>query len=186
MSRAKYCKAFVCHTTGGNGDIRTNEDWWRVPRAQGGPGWTGKGYNVFIDLKGELWYLIDPKAKYGYSKVYDEKCWEFITNGVGGWNSQIVSVSYAGGMNGKDTRTDEQKAAFLIAIRQWMDWMIKNGGDLTTAQIDGHYHYSKDKNGNGIIEEWEKEKTCPNFDAHKEYRWLMQTSINTANKLPKK
>lgn len=186
MSRAKQVKAFVCHTTGGNGDVRSNEDWWRTPKSKGGPGWRGKGYNAIIDLKGKLWFLVNPNAAYGYSDVYDEKCWEFITNGVGGWNSEIVSVSYIGGVDGKDTRSDAQKAGFLKAIDLWLEWMAKNGGDLTSAQINGHFHYSKDKNGSGIIEEWEKSKTCPNFNAWEEYRWIMQTATNNANKLPKK
>jgi N-acetylmuramoyl-L-alanine amidase len=186
MSRAKNIQAAVIHTTGGNGTVQSNEDWWRTPKAKGGPGWSGKGYNVIVDLQGVLWFLINPTAKYGYSKVYDAKCWEFITNGVGGWNNQIVSISYIGGVGGIDTRTDEQKAGLLIALKHWMDWMLANGGDLANAQIDGHFHYSKDKNGNGIIDPWEKSKTCPNFDAHIEYRWLMQTGENPANELPKK
>lgn len=185
MSRAKQVNAFVCHTTGGTGGVRVNEDWWRTPRVQGGPGWTQtKGYNVMIERDGKMWFLKDPKARYGYTDVYDPKCWEHITNGVGGFNRNIVNVSYIGGVGGKDDRTEAQKASFLIAIRLWIEWMQANGGDLSKAQINGHYKYSKDINGNGIIDPWEKSKTCPNFDAWAEYRWILQTAGNPANRLP--
>lgn len=184
MSRAKQVNAFICHTTGGTGDVRSIEDWWRTPKDKGGPGWKSKGYNVVIDRSGKLWFLVKPSEKYGYSDVYDPICWEYITNGVGGFNSTLVNVSYIGGLKGLDDRTTEQKAGFLNAIKLWLDWMLANGGDLSKCQINGHYHYSKDKNGNGIIDQWEKSKTCPNFDAWEEYRWIMQTSTNSANKLP--
>lgn len=33
------------------------------------------------------------------------------------------------------------------------------------AQVLGHRDFSPDKNGDGVIEEWEWTKTCPGFDA---------------------
>jgi len=195
MSRALRNPHLVLHCSAGFSPIEAIEAFWHRPVSQGGLNWNAKGYAVITDLQGENWYLHrNTRGVGGYSKVYTDQCFEFITNGVRGFNDNIVNAAYIGGVermpNGtfkaKDTRTDKQKAGLLIAMHKYFDWLKRKGGDITKVQIDGHYHYSTDKNRNGIIDPWERIKECPSFDAHIEYRWILQTATNPANRLPRR
>lgn len=93
---------------------------------------------------------------------------------VQGYNSYSIGVVYVGGLENKpgvrysalkakDTRTEKQKAALvslLVDLRKL----------YPSAVIKGHRDFSPDKNGNGIIDPWERIKECPSFDAKQEYR----------------
>ena len=101
--------------------------------------WKTVGYHYIIKADGEVVNLLDIAHP---------------SNGVAGWNSQIVNVCYIGGIDKdgkpKDTRTDAQKASLLRVI-----------GDLKArfpnAKIQGHRDLPK------------VNKACPSFDANKEY-----------------
>jgi N-acetylmuramoyl-L-alanine amidase len=189
MSRAIKNPALVWHCTAGFAGVTAIENFWHRPKSQGGLAWNAKGYCVIVELDGTIWWLhTNAKTKEsGYKKEFNPRAFEFVTNGVRGFNSDIVNVSTIGGVenvNGKwiakDTRTEAQKASQLVVIRYYFDWLKANGGDLSEAEIFGHFHYSTDKNRNGIIDSWERIKECPSYDAQKEFRWLLMKD----NKLP--
>ena len=81
-------------------------------------------------------------------------------------NTGTIGICYIGGLdsNGKpkDTRTDAQKEALLKLIN-----MLKE--NISIKAIKGHRDYSKDLNGNGIIEKHEYIKMCPCFEVKDEY-----------------
>lgn len=85
---------------------------------------------------------------------------------VAGNNSNSIGICYIGGLdiNGKisDTRTAAQKSSMLALLQQLKE-------KFPNALICGHRDFSPDRNGNGIIEEWEWTKECPCFDASSEY-----------------
>ena len=94
---------------------------------------------------------------------------EQISNGVQGYNSTAINVAYVGGIdaNGKgvDNRTPEQKKSLISVLSE----LKKKYPD---AKIMGHRDISPDKNGNGIVDPWERIKECPVFDAMEEYKSL--------------
>jgi N-acetyl-anhydromuramyl-L-alanine amidase AmpD len=85
---------------------------------------------------------------------------------VSGSNAKSVGICYAGGLDAsgkaKDTRTKEQKDALV-----WL--LFELAVIFPDAKIKGHRDYSPDRNGDGIIENWEWLKDCPCFNAAKEY-----------------
>lgn len=92
---------------------------------------------------------------------------EEVSNGVQGYNSTSINVAYIGGIdrNGKavDNRTSEQKKSLVDLLKQLRQRYPK-------ARIMGHRDISPDKNGNGIVDPWERIKECPCFDAITEYK----------------
>lgn len=85
---------------------------------------------------------------------------------VSGHNSYTIGICYVGGLdsNGKpkDTRTSAQKES--------LNRLIETLKDLTTIKaIKGHRDFSKDLNGNGMIEESEWIKVCPCFEVSDEF-----------------
>lgn len=190
MSRAKKTPPLVWHCTAGFSGVEAIESFWHRPKAQGGLAWFAKGYVAIIELDGTIWWLWDNTNKVGgYKKVFNPKAFEFITNGVLGFNEDIVNVATIGGVENigtpqkpnwkaKDTRTPEQKASQLVVTDLYFKWLSDNGGDVTKAMARGHRDYSKDKNGNGVIDANERNKECPSYDVWTEFRWLFQTAIN--------
>lgn len=180
MPQAKDVKNLVFHTSAGFSGVTSIEDFWRKNL-----GWKSKGYSVIIDTSGKIWYLNDNNAKYGYVDKYNNgKCFEFITNGVAGNNSNNVHICYIGGIEisgkdskgqniykGKDTRTKEQKDSFEVVIEQFLEWCTKNGKDVNSnCGMVGHRDFSTDKDKNGVISSWERIKECPCFEAIVEYK----------------
>lgn len=86
-----------------------------------------------------------------------------------GYNANSIGICYEGGigLNGKpaDTRTVQQKEELLDLLRE-----LKRL--FPAAKIKGHRDLSPDLDHDGIIEENEWVKTCPCFDAWKEYKML--------------
>jgi N-acetyl-anhydromuramyl-L-alanine amidase AmpD len=122
-------------------------------------GWSDIGYHYIIDLQG---------------RVHLGRDVDISGSHVSGYNSYSIGVVYVGGLENnpkkpynelkaKDTRTDAQKAA-LLSLLMDLRKLYPN------AKIQGHRDFSKDKNGNGIIDPWERIKDCPSFDAKTEYR----------------
>lgn len=159
-NRAKNIRYIVVHCQAGHGTLESMQNFWETSL-----GWKSPGYATWIDYDGTRHKLA------GYNTV---------TNGVAGFNSQSLHLSYRGGVlheNVKiasDTRTQAQKNSILLEIMDMMEWLHENGNDLQNVMIVGHYHFSNDKNKNGAIESWERIKECPSFDAYKEYAFLME------------
>lgn len=121
-------------------------------------GWSDIGYHYVIDLQG---------------KVHLGRDVDISGSHVSGYNSYSIGVVYVGGLENdprkaysrlkaKDTRTEAQRAALLSLL-------IDLRKLYPNAKIVGHRDFSKDKNGNGIIDPWERLKECPSFDAKREY-----------------
>lgn len=85
---------------------------------------------------------------------------------VKGYNSNTIGICYEGGydtdMKIKDTRTDNQIQSMNILILHLLNM-------FPGASIKGHRDYSKDLDGDGIIEKHEWMKSCPCFDVESEY-----------------
>ena len=186
MSRAINNPALVWHCSAGFSGVEAIENFWHRPTAQGGLGWRAKGYGIIIDLEGQIWYLHRNSAPAGgYSLEYTDSAFEFVTNGVRGFNSNIVNACTIGGVErvgnvwrAKDTRNDEQKKAQLIVTKQYFDWLQRNGGQPSQAKAFGHRDFSRDTNGNGVIDSWERIKECPSYDVIPEFGWLFITKYN--------
>lgn len=177
MSRAEYIKFIVIHCTAGYGSIDSIIKYWRESL-----GWNGNGYAIIIDLDGIPWYITKNRT---YTKDIDKADIGQVTNGVRGWNDISIHISYIGGVQknnykiAKDTRTDAQKIGLIKAIDTVVYWLYENGKDISKSLgIVGHRDFSNDKNGNGLIESWERIKECPSFDAIPEYKHMLMNSEN--------
>jgi hypothetical protein len=131
--------------------IRANH---MAPVSKGGRGWADIGYHYVILLDG----TIAP------GRDVDK-----IGAHVTGYNSHSIGIVYVGGLdkNGKakDTRTPEQKEALVCLLK-----MLRQL--YPTAKICGHRDFSPDKNGNGVVDPWERIKECPCFEAKEEYKGI--------------
>lgn len=115
-------------------------------------GWKNPGYHYVVKPDGSVFNMLDESK---------------IANGVKGYNSNSIHVSYIGGIDkthpkGIDNRTDAQKAALIKLL-------TKLKRKYPNAKIMGHRDISPDKNHNGIVDPWERIKACPCFDAIIEY-----------------
>jgi N-acetylmuramoyl-L-alanine amidase len=115
-------------------------------------GWKHPGYHYVIQADGTITQMLGE---------------QFVSNGVKGYNSTAVNVAYMGGIDAQgkavDNRTEEQKASLVKLLKE-----LK--GRYPKAEIMGHRDISPDKNGNGIVDPWERIKACPCFDAKEEYK----------------
>ena len=132
-------------------------------------GWNSPGYHFLVEPDGTI-HKLSPLHK--------------PTNGVRSYNDEAIHICYIGGVekvgdkyNAKDTRTPEQKHAIQKCIVEAITWLYENGKDVEEdLLVLGHRDFSEDKNGNGIIESWERIKECPSFDAIREYRIYSATN----------
>lgn len=87
-------------------------------------------------------------------------------------NGHSVGICYIGGLTKSgqkvNTRTDEQKDSLRFLLEQ----LVSRLPDVT--KIAGHRDYSPDKNGNGVVDIFERIKDCPCFDAIPEYADLLK------------
>ncbi len=138
-----------CTATAPNTAIENIKKYWSKNL-----GWKSPGYHKIVDAWGKVTTLADD---------------EDVVNGVKGHNHNGLHISYIGGVdqkgNAKDTRSPQQKAALLAELTAWK-------AKYPEAIIQGHRDFSEDKNGNGIIDAWERMKECPSFDAKTEYHNL--------------
>lgn len=145
----RHIKYIVIHCTGSLSTQSTEsiKSYWLHKL-----GWKkAGGYHYLISANGFVEYLTD------ISKP---------TNGVAGFNSSSIHVCYKGGLNGKDTRTPEQKESLLRIIKE-----LK--AKFPLAELRGHRDFSKDLDGDGIIEPHEWVKLCPCFSVKTEYKDLL-------------
>ena len=109
-------------------------------------GWKNPGYHYVVDANGLVWRLLE-----------DEK----VANGVYGYNKNSIHIAYMGGIDTKgkavDNRTPEQREALRLMVEE-----LKQ--KYPEAKVLGHRDISPDKNGNGIVDPWERIKECPCFD----------------------
>lgn len=115
--------------------------------------WKAPGYHYVIEADGTI------------TNIWPE---EKISNGVKNMNSHSINISWIGGVtkeypNGIDNRTQAQKESLIKLLKELRKKYPK-------AKIMGHRDTSPDLNGNGIIDPWERIKSCPCFDAMIEYK----------------
>lgn len=153
INKVREIKYIIVHCTAGNQNqtVADLKDWWK-----NGMGWKNVGYHKVINKLGIV-TTLEPDSK--------------ITNGVAGYNSNSVHVSYMGGIDSKgktiDNRTPEQKVSLETVVKAWHKL-------YPNAQIKGHRDFSPDKNRDGIIQAGEWMKACPAFEVSD---WLKQIGL---------
>lgn len=123
-----------CTATPQNTKIESIQNYWKNVLK-----WKSNGYHFIIEANGKI-NNITPI--------------ESIANGVAGYNSNSIHISYIGGVddNGKpiDNRTFAQKQSLIYQL-QWLKRKFPK------AKIQGHRDFPNVK------------KACPCFDAIPEY-----------------
>lgn len=153
---------FFIHCSAGHSNLDAVRNWWHRSKQAGGRGWKIGGYHAWVDYDGSITWLYP---------------FEQVTNGVRGHNHNSFHIAYRGGVlkdnvhQAADTRTEEQKAGILMAITEAFA-TLQMYQPIHHIKILGHRDASRDKNGNGVIESWERIKECPSFDAIDEYDWM--------------
>ena len=124
MREIKY---IVLHTTASpqNQPVKEILNYWRNVN-----GWKSPGYHFLIKADGTYEQLLD------ISKP---------SNGVAGYSDHSIHISYIGGANGVDNRTQGQIGTQIFLVKKYMT-MFPN------AEVKGHRDFP------GVT------KTCPNFD----------------------
>ena len=126
--------AIHCTATQPESSIASIQNYWK-----NNLGWKNPGYHYIIDRFGNVINLLPI---------------ELVSNGVQGYNSQTINISYVGGIDKsrkpKDTRTEAQKQTILKLLKELRVKFPK-------AKIQGHRDFPNVK------------KACPSFDAKKEY-----------------
>ena len=109
-------------------------------------GWKAPGYHYVVDANGNIRRLLKE---------------EEVANGVYGYNQNSIHIAYMGGIDAQgkavDNRTPEQRKALRLKVEE-----LKQ--EYPEADVLGHRDISPDKNGNGIVDPWERIKECPSFD----------------------
>jgi len=123
MREIKYI-VLHCTATSQNAKVSSILNYWKNKL-----GWKSVGYHYLIDKQGVIHQLADEKK---------------ITNGVYGYNSVSLHISYIGGKD-KDDRTELQQEAQRVLVR-----MLRN--KYPDAIIQGHRDFDN------------VSKSCPRFD----------------------
>lgn len=131
---SREVKFLVVHCTGSskNTTIKSIQNYWR-----NNLGWKSPGYHYIIESNGNIVQLA----------TEDKIC-----NGVAGYNSVSIHISYIGGQF-KDDRTTEQKESIEKLLTQLKKKYPK-------AKIQGHRDFPNVK------------KACPQFNAIEEYKHI--------------
>lgn len=126
-----------CTATQPTATVSSIQNYWKNVK-----GWSSPGYHFIIKADGEIVQLLSIDK---------------VSNGVQGWNSQIINVCYIGGVDSqgkpKDTRTPAQKESLLKKLKE-----LKK--QFPNALIQGHKDFPK------------VAKACPSFNAKTEYQSL--------------
>ncbi len=129
--------AVHCTATPQTATVSSIQSYWRNVLK-----WKMPGYHFIIKPNGEVVQLLDI---------------EKVSNGVKGFNSVSINISYIGGVDAQnkpiDNRTEAQKKALL-------DLLKKLKKQFPKAIIQGHRDFPGVK------------KACPSFDAKEEYKNL--------------
>ena len=142
----------VIHCSGTRTDKPfTERDLERSHRLRG---FNGTGYHYYIRRDGSI-KSTRPLDKVGAHAK--------------GYNAHSIGICYDGGLNalGKpaDTRTEWQRHSLRVLLLTLLR-------DYPGCRIVGHRNLSPDLDGDGVIESHEWLKSCPSFDAGKEYSSL--------------
>lgn len=125
-----------CTATPQNTTIESIKNYWKNTL-----GWKNPGYHFMIKADGEVVNILPI---------------EQISNGVAGYNTPSINISYIGGVDAKnqpiDNRTDAQKASMIKLLKQ-----LKK--QFPNVVIQGHRDFPNVK------------KACPSFDVK---GWLKQ------------
>ena len=136
MREIKYI-AVHCTATPQTATVSSIQNYWKNVLK-----WKMPGYHFIIKSDGEVVQLLEI---------------EKVSNGVKGFNSVSINISYIGGVDSQnkpiDNRTEAQKKALL-------DLLKKLKKQFPKAVIQGHRDFPGVK------------KACPSFDAKKEYEHL--------------
>lgn len=134
MRNIKY---IVIHCTGANQNqtVDSIKNYWKNVL-----GWKNVGYHHLISADGKDNQLASI---------------ETVTNGVAGYNSNSIHLSYIGGENGKDNRTDAQKKTLENLVRKYKK-------QFPNAIIQGHRDFP------GVT------KSCPSFNVKV---WLKEIGL---------
>ena len=136
MRAIKYI-AVHCTATAQTATVENIKNYWREHL-----GWQKPGYHFIVQPDGTVVKLLPI---------------EEVSNGVAGYNSVTINVSYIGGIDKKgapkDTRTQAQKDSLIEILSDLKKQFPK-------AQIQGHRDFPKVK------------KACPSFDAKTEYQHI--------------
>lgn len=171
----RFIKYIVIHCSAGFSLIPDIERFWYKTL-----GWKNPGYHIIVYEDGTRWYVTKDGS---YSLNIQDWYPQLITNGVAGYNTSSIHICYIGGVERNnvkkalDSRTKEQKDSIIGAIANCYDFLM-DYQDVKGIKILGHRDFSPDKNGNGVIEPWERIKECPSFNAIEEYRWITITGEN--------
>jgi len=124
---------FHCTATSQNATVTAIQRYWREKL-----GWTNPGYHILVKADGSWVQLAN---------------FNNVTNGVAGFNSKSIHISYIGGIgsNGRgfDNRTEEQNRVFETIYLLLKDKLPK-------ATFHGHYEFSN--------------KSCPSFKVD---QWIL-------------
>ena len=126
-----------CTATPQTTSVESIKQYWKTHL-----GWKMPGYHFMIKPDGEIIQLLEI---------------EKISNGVKGFNSVSINISYIGGVDSEnkpiDNRTPAQK-------RSLTDLLTKLKKEFPKAIIQGHRDFPNVK------------KACPSFNAKEEYKNL--------------
>ena len=124
-----------CTATPQTTTIESMKNYWK-----NNLGWKNPGYHIIVKPDGSAVELLSIDK---------------VSNGVKGFNSVSINISYIGGVDAKnkplDNRTDAQKQTLLTLVKRYKE-MFPN------AIIQGHRDFPNVK------------KSCPSFDAKAEYK----------------
>ena len=121
-----------CTATPKNTTIKSIQNYWK-----NNLGWKSPGYHYIIESNGNVVQLSDESQ---------------ITNGVAGYNSVSIHISYIGGQF-TDDRTPEQKESIEKLLKELKKRYLK-------AKIQGHRDFPNVK------------KACPQFNTIEEYKHI--------------
>ena len=124
-----------CTATGVDATAQGISNYWKNRM-----GWRNPGYHILFHHTGGFTVMAD---------------FDIVCNGVRGYNSNSIHISYIGGIDSNrkalDNRSDSQKRLIEVALRELRK-------KLPNAIIQGHRDFPK------------VSKACPSFDAIKEYK----------------
>lgn len=133
-------KRIFIHCTAGN-QKQTLKDLLNEFKAKG---WKSPGYHYVVFPDGKVEQLLDEKE---------------VSNGVQGYNSTSINISYVGGIDSKGKPLDNRTEAQKVSLSRLLEALKRT---YPNAHIMGHRDiWGKDPS------KWKKQ--CPCFDAEKEY-----------------
>ena len=136
MREIKYL-AVHCTATPQTATVSSIQSYWRNVLK-----WKMPGYHFIIKPNGEVVQLLEI---------------EKVSNGVKGFNSVSINISYIGGVDSKNRPTDNRTPAQKKAL---FDLLKKLKKQFPKAIIQGHRDFPDVK------------KACPSFNAKEEYEHL--------------